>query len=389
MKTAEYNELMCLIRKSLQELPCEVAPTDVIPIINFAANNWIGPVLLEAIEKSGCLGLLPQALCETLSEETRLWALKSGLRRVEIQRVLCAFEAAKINSLLLKGFPLGYLIYSAPYLRPCCDVDLFVKEADAEETDRVLKSLGYEQQEFSVSDMTPDTGQRTYELQSENGYWHRIDLHWRVSGYFLYEDLFSFDELFEDSVTVTQIHPGARTLALVHALILACTHRSISERNRLIWLCDIDRIARLLDVEQWTQFANIVRTKRVRAVCLHFLRQAQVWFGTPLIPTVVKDLEAKQFEPPEFSSLTIGRRPVDKLILDLMSINGWPARQRFANELLFGKKSQHVSDVAKASEHLDFDFQLRRIFTKCRKYLQTRSEWELSFSKYIGEVAHE
>jgi hypothetical protein len=104
---------------------------------------------------------------------------------------------------------------------------------------------------------------------------------------------------------------------------------------------------------------------------------------------VVKDLEAKQFEPPEFSSLTIGRRPVDKLILDLMSINGWPARQRFANELLFGKKSQHVSDVAKASEHLDFDFQLLRIFTKCRKYLQTRSEWELSFSKYIGEVAHE
>jgi len=375
---------ICAAFRQEDFVPCF---SDLDLLLDFIDSNWIGPVLYERILVSQDPQAWPSVIRDRLASETRLWTLKSSLRRAEIVRVLEAMGNASVDALLLKGLPLGYSIYSSPGLRPSCDVDLFIRDSDREGVDVLLRSLGYQCLPFEVSARTPDTGQRTYDLQSDNGYWHRIDLHWQVSGYYLYANLFSFEELWQRSISVAQLGNTARTLNLVDALILSCSHRSISERQRLIWLYDIDRIVRVLDRAQWESFIALAGRKRVKAVCLQNLRDSHVWFGTPL--DGVRGLSRTLFELPEFSTLTLGRRRVDKLLLDLLSIDGWQARGLFLTELLI------PSEMA-ARRPPDFKMWtalimagVRRLFEKCPAYFRVESRSELSVSKVRGSLVHE
>jgi hypothetical protein len=57
--------------------------------------------------------------------------------------------------------------------------------------------------------------------------WHDIDLHWRLNSSPLVARLFSHPELFARSVALPVLHPEARRLCNVDALLFAAVHREL------------------------------------------------------------------------------------------------------------------------------------------------------------------
>jgi Uncharacterised nucleotidyltransferase len=366
-KTAIDNALLCFLNHGFCEAPNEIDSDQFLATVR---KHWIAPLLHTTIRQSSNPSQLSPQILRELAEESHAWAIKTALRQIELTRVIERLAERNLDSLLLKGAALAFSHYSSPFLRPACDVDLFVSEHQSALALSALEELGYTCYSFEESELKQDTYQRTCERRDENGFFHRIDLHWKVSGYYLYADLYHFDELFERSVAIPQLGKHARTLAPFDALVLACTHRTVSDSDRLLWLCDIDRIVRSLTEVEESIFQNLAKQKRVKTVCLEGLELARFWFGTPLNPLLVAELKRRLTVFPEVTALTLGHRKIDRLLLDVFSIRSWRARIDYLSELLFPRPNQIIDGAnypARASMTACY---LRRFKRKFSEYMK-------------------
>src|SRR5262249_31394067 len=132
-------------------------------------------------------------------------------------------------------------------------------------------------------------GQAPFVRSDAAGVEHWIDVHWAVSVAKPFADALSWPELLDGAAPVPSLGSHARTPGLPHALLLACIHPVMHHRNaeRLMWICDVDRLARRLDAGEWSAFVSMVRTKRLRAVATRGLTLATERLGTVVPPDVL------------------------------------------------------------------------------------------------------
>ena len=69
------------------------------------------------------------------------WA--NQVRTSVLRKILTAYNAAGIESLVLKGAALAHLIYPQPGLRPMRDLDILVRESEAVQAQCLLADLGF------------------------------------------------------------------------------------------------------------------------------------------------------------------------------------------------------------------------------------------------------
>lgn len=276
--------------------------------------------LLEVARAEGVL-----ALCQYHLRRSPAWAQASaGLqaeltrcahqevavelaRTVELRAALAALAQAGLPVLLLKGAALAYSLYPQPYLRSRCDTDLLLpSREDAERAWQVFQTLGYQRPNAVAGDLI------SYELgcykTSPGGLTHALDVHWRLSNNALFAERITFPELAAAAVPLPVLGPHARSLGLAHALLLACIHRMahmpVGSANRLIWLCDIHRLAQGLTDEEWQQVATLAEERALCGPCSDGLDSARQWFATVLPDAVLSRLRAgadrEGFDPRQF-----------------------------------------------------------------------------------------
>jgi hypothetical protein len=105
------------------------------------------------------------------------------------------------------------------------------------------------------------------------------------------------------------------------------------DANRLIWLCDIDLLARRLSAGQWSRLCDNAAAKGLRAVCLDGLRASGKYLGTEVPELVRERLGAPG--PAELSAAYLRPGRVRKHLTDLCALRGWRARWWLAREWLF------------------------------------------------------
>lgn len=338
------------------------------------ADRYLGRDLLELSAIHGVKALLyhglkgreegntwPCALRDRFRGAARYAAARELLVRQDVVKILQHLAAAEVNVLLLKGTPLAYGLYPQPYLRKRGDTDLLVPAAGRRLSDEVLCQAGYVARESAGGSLA--SSQASYSRRDGFGVMHVIDLHWRLSNAQVFARSFGFDELLQSAVPIPSLGPAAMTPCAVHALMIACLHRTAHlsfpyfvggvryvEANRLVWLYDIHLLAGRLSRDEWSRFVELAAAKGLRAVCLEGLRSAQLHLHTSLPEEVAARLSAPG--PQELSDRYLRAGALRRHLIDLRALPGWPDRLRLLGEWAFPPAEHVLRKYRKSSRSL-------------------------------------
>ena len=324
--------------------PADASPAFSGAVIRHCALHGVTALLDHALSQRP-FASWPEDLRGILRDSARHEAARELLIEMELERLVAKLDGEGVQALLFKGAPLAYTIYPEAYLRSRCDTDILVPYAQSEQADSALRAAGYRPDEHAAGGELASS-ERMYTREVLKGVVHVVDLHWRLSNRQAYAQALDFEILVADAVPVSSLGPAARMPGLVHGLLIACLHRTTNlhpprivdglahvSGNRLIWLCDIHRLAGLLSDADWGRFTRQAADAGLRAVCLDGLRAAQAHFGTALPDAVVASLAKPG--PREVSAGHLKPGRWRKHVVDLRALTGWRQRLQLLREWVF------------------------------------------------------
>jgi Uncharacterised nucleotidyltransferase len=316
--------------------PAFFPPTLGPDVCEHLHEQGVGPLVYRALCERHLLDAQPTIVRDQLTRLYREETILEPFRREEVARVLDSLAAAGVRALVFKGTALAYTCYPEPALRPRLDTDLLIRRDDVDEASRVFERLGCTRALRTAGELV--THQFTY-VSAQHGLDIAFDVHWKVSDPQPFADLFSFEELEGEARPVPALARAARVLGDEYALLVACTHRIAHHYDReiLIFLYDIDLLARRLDVSGWDRVVEMARAKRICHVTLRGLDLASNLLGTP-IPKPVRsaladDSTTSRGDEPTSVYLDGGLRKIDILRADLRQLK-WRDRLRLIREHL-------------------------------------------------------
>ncbi len=307
-------------------------------------SDWA--VLLDSADRQGVLPLLADAAAAARWDDELMAAMRPSVvaegalalvRERELRRVLSALAEHQLTPLLLKGAHLAFAFYPSPDRRPRLDTDLLVKEHDREAVRRCLETSGY----VPGATVTGDVAFAQFQVWriDESGARHTIDVHWRIANPKAFADRLSYDELRRDALPISRLGPNAFAPSPVHALLIACLHRTAHHgtSTRLIWLYDIHLLANQLSERDWQDLATLARERGLAAVIASGLAAASAKIGTAVPQTVTDRLNADSADTDaDILAFLSGPQPhIQVAVSDWKRLRGWRARARFAREHLF------------------------------------------------------
>jgi hypothetical protein len=301
-------------------------------------EQGVGPLVYRALCERQRLDTQPAGVRDLLTRLYREEAILEPFRREEVARVLEALAAAGVKALVFKGTALAYTCYPDPALRPRLDTDLLIRREDVDRASRVFERLGCTRTLRPAGELV--THQFTY-VSAQHGLEIAFDVHWKLADPQAFADLFSFEELEREARPVPALARAAMTLGDEHALLVACMHRVAHhyDHDILIFLYDIDLLARRLDRSAWDRVSAMATAKRIRQVTLRGLDLASTLLGTP-VPSEVRAALGGTGSPagspgdePSSAYLASGLRRVDILRSDLRRL-GWRGRLKLLREHL-------------------------------------------------------
>jgi len=323
-----------------------------------ARDHGLGPLLYHALHAAGAWPRQPDAARRALGETAARAALVEQLRTTHTCSVVDALGGANVQPLLFKGAALAYRHYPEPWLRPRVDTDLFIRREDIEATERMFVRLGLHRALRPRGEHV--THQQTYQI-AVDGLVHEYDVHWKVWDPQVFSDVFTYDELLEGAVRLPTLGNAAAP-GDVHALVIACAHRVAHhfDLDRLLWVYDIDRVARSLAASQWRAAVALAREKRLRSVCARGLALAIDYFDTPVPPDAMTELSAAAADEPTAAYLQERLRRVDLLRSDLHAL-GWRGKAALLREHLFPEPSYILRSYGRTGRMLLPALYLHRI----------------------------
>lgn len=214
------------------------------------------------------------------------------------RRVVAALLSRQVPFLVLKGAALARWLYPQPLMRPRCDLDLLLPDAmNLSACAAALADAGYAESDL-VS--LPPSFEQSF-IRRGPILVHGVDVHWRMANHPTFADTFNYEELLARAIPIPGLD-GALGLSPVHALLHACIHRVSNLRfgagDRLIWLSDIDRIARRLSEVEWQTLVELACSRNLAGPCLAAFQASFKHFATPLPADAVDALKTSELIEP-------------------------------------------------------------------------------------------
>ena len=251
--------------------------------LRLADEQGAGPLAASAL-LSVDGDVIPEEVRAALRHRLQLGTLRARIQVPELLAILGMLDARGIGAIAHKGPALSALAYGRAGIRDSVDLDLVVCESDLAAAEQALRERGYRRN--SPGDLSPreEAGWRKAwnetELVSADG-WTFVDLHWRMC-----PERFPFrvdgPRLWSRRHRVELGGREVRVFPAESQIVLLCVHGAKDTWNKLIWLCDIDRVIRAspsLDWEEVSAFAEEGRCRR--AVGLGLLLANRL-LGTPV-----------------------------------------------------------------------------------------------------------
>lgn len=320
-----------LIRQDHEaQLPGVLGHTAVETLLAFAKPQGVDLLVLSALrnQNNDRSDEAAQSLLDSL--ERRAAAL-DAVRAEELTRALNAIAETGAEHLIFKGGALAHQLYAAPHLRPRGDTDILVRERDIPRVHHALCEAGYAQ--APAPDGRLVSSQRLYTLVDGREVGHSIDLHWHPFNRVRFRASFNFEELLDQSVPLPQAAPSSRAASLTDALQLACVHLLAhhAHEQRLIWLVDIDLIARKLGDTDWNHLEGTVTQRQILSECAAGLQMAKTALLTPIKS---KALSSENNAETAIRRMAADRHRWRRLVDDLYNLESWSCKREYLKETL-------------------------------------------------------
>lgn len=309
--------------------------------------------LFERIKLHGAQALLhaklagsgwPAEITGVLREQAVQCAMWEIRHQLVLGRTIEGLESIGVQAVVLKGSALAYSLYPTPALRARGDTDLMIPLEARQRVDSLLNALGYQCSSGVSGEFI--SYQASYMLDAVDGSSHILDLHWKINNSELLSRLFTYEELRDAAVALPNLCPHALGTSRVHALLLACMHRSTHKQNpyyvdgqahhdadRLIWLYDIHLLAGVLTGKEWTEFIRLANEKGLRAVCLEGMQNSQLCFRTEYPESVLHALASTG--APEAPAAYLEMRKLRQQWVDFCALGNLGRQLRYLQELFF------------------------------------------------------
>lgn len=234
--------------------------------------------------------------------------------RSETEQLLRDLMQHNVRPIVLKGAALSHTIYQHPWLRQRGDMDLLLPPKHIGKAIDILEHHGYQ---FM---------QRPGLLGQEVGFTKEgcfpIDLHWRLSSYFLLSQIIRYDELLASAVPMTGCYKHPCAIHPVYALLHACMHwakhKASGDFIKLIWLHDIHLLTQKLTTEQQLDFIRLAQQKQLSIICTACLQAVHEIFDDSECQQLIARLEPLSKGTQEPSARLLQQQASPFTALDLM-----------------------------------------------------------------------
>ncbi len=264
----------------------------VLPALDVHA---ITPLLYLRLRDARLLQALPPEFRDALYVTFQDNALRSLVFEHELESIIATFAREGIPLILLKGLATGRLVYGSPAERPIGDLDLLVPFDDMARARRTLRQAGYESIGWAGLDRV---ARWQHAFRSEmpmlctrpDRYGLVTELHWSLLEIPYYIQCIPMADVWAAAAPVSG-HPGVSVPDPATLLIHSAAHLALhhSRELRLIWLLDLDRLARWQAMDwagviAWTETWGLGRAVHTA------LSVSQRWLGTPVPPDALAQL---------------------------------------------------------------------------------------------------
>lgn len=211
-------------------------------MLAFAGFHGLTPLLAAAIERA-CPDAVPAHVRRSLIDSRRGAVALNLFFSKELTRLLAVFEREGVSVLPLKGPVLAEALYSDPALRPSYDLDILVRPQDMPEVLHILEREKYELEPHLARLPVPALLNWTVEVPLRHARGTQVDLHWAVAPR---DYPFNFDaDVLWNSIRRARLGgKDVLSIAPETLLVFLCAHGTKHMWSRLIWLVDVDRLAR-------------------------------------------------------------------------------------------------------------------------------------------------
>jgi hypothetical protein len=163
----------------------------------------------------------------------------------EMIRILDRLDAMGIEAIPYKGIVLSEVYYGDMALRQSGDLDLFVRRHDVARIQSAIRQLGYILRVPVPEDAAEDYIASGYECTFDSPAGRNLlELQWALEPHFYAVD-FDMDGLFQRAVNVTVAGRRVKTPSAEDLLLGALRACGKTCLGTLVWLCDIEQILKL------------------------------------------------------------------------------------------------------------------------------------------------
>ena len=261
-----------------------------------AEVHGLGPLLYVHLRAAGVP--LPPTVKRELQGLYLRHRQANRVRMRVLGEVLAAYNAAGIQTLVLKGAALSHLLYPEPGLRPMSDVDLLVKRSEVRRATSLLADLGFS------APLLDDGKHLAMTILHAEGLPVSVEIHHNL--FTKYDPVsMTVDDLTVPPLPFSLEGLTAYTLGYEDMLWYLCYHTALHAVKypiRLIWVADIVGLA-----ERFVEDIDWEHVRRQYPIVLDTL--SLLHFATPLSETLL-----------DRASLKIGREPQGVGV----DFRGWP-----------------------------------------------------------------
>ena len=198
--------------------------------------------------------VVPPPVMAVLRERYEKNVQKSLFLARELIRILDCMDALGVEAIPYKGVVLAEAYHGDMAMRQSGDMDIFVRKSEVERIRNAVRDLGYEPHAVIAEAAWPNYIASGYECTFDSSAGKNLlELQWALQPRFYAVD-FDMDVLFERAVGVSVAGRRMKTPSPEDLLLVLSIHAAKHVWERLIWLCDIARIARRENLNwEWVQ----------------------------------------------------------------------------------------------------------------------------------------
>ena len=212
-------------------------------LIELADRHGLQPLLfnlLSHVEES-----VPTAEMNNLRQYYRSNVHKALFLSSELIRVADALSSVGVQVLPYKGVALAEAVYGDIALRQAGDIDVLMRRDDLPQAKPILKDLGYESKACLSVAQEVAYLRSGYEFSFDSALGRNLlEVQWAIQPRFYAVD-YAMDSIFERATTIEVAGHSMKTPSPEDLFIILSLHAAKHVWGRLIWLCDISRVAAL------------------------------------------------------------------------------------------------------------------------------------------------